>query len=442
MDRQTAELIVQTLTGGNVPLKDQAPIFGEHGWKFSAPWFEGPERSNKSFTKDGKYYVPPRVVSPLMPEFYVPSNMHQSINNALDALTTDDLVGDKFFSWGELVLPPGEITLTGSGLELGSRGNICIRGTGMPGDEGISGSGDGAGMTQLIVPATAGAVGIKGGDGSNMIFTGPKIQDIGIVGNATAAGGILMHGYSNGYISRVTSNGFSTGYDLMLKGTAGSGAERFFVERFIGSGSKYGLRGDSMGSGTFVGCEWFGNQNGNIGIIAGGKGVYCDGSLSGGNTFLGCKIQGFETLVELTNNQYETFIGGFYEWFTTYGVRLNPTGAVVGVSFIGGTVNNTINGGGGTAFKLESGVLNFLAITGGISGVATRITNSSGNNSHLVLFNDEIICAALRNYGRTYSDTYGFNQVVNSAVGGAQLKKIPAYYFDGTFAGYLPLYES
>lgn len=391
MNRTEAELILQALTGGAAPSDWSVPQFARDGWIFGRP---DVPMGNLNVEKNGIFHPLPAVISVIDPRYYVPANMYQSINNAIDA------VMDDHGNWyGIVEIPPGihtladEITLTGR--------NAHLRGVGSTGSEGVGGIGgayhSGGGVTQLVAPATAGKRGIVYDNGNNA-FDGPTLENLHIVGNATAAGGINIRRSNNYKLIRCASGGFSTGYDFWFEG-AGIISGYGYMERLMGFGSKYGIKMTETSTMRFVGCYFSGNRNRNISTIAASKGVWGAYPDHGSSIFMGCAFQGYEDLIDVENDENSIFLGCRLEDWDNIAVKLTKSGSAggrnLGFQWIGGSVNNSINGSVGDAFNLGSGVENSLVIGTNVAGYANLYVNNSGNLTNKRWLNGELDASLL-----------------------------------------------
>lgn len=394
MNRTDAELILQALTGGEDPSDWSVPRFSPTGWHFGRPDLI---YSPLAVDKDSRSQNLPAVVSAIDPGYYVPANMYQSINNAISAVKDDY---DNW--WGIVEIPPGihvladEIVLTGS--------NAYLRGFGSVGSEGVGGGGgaygSGGGVTQLVVPATAGKRGVVYYNGNN-IFDGPTIENIHVIGNATAAGGFNIRKTNNFRLNNCGSGLFSTGYDFWFEG-AGSISQYGRMENLMCYGSKYGIKLTEVSGMRFYGCTLSGNRNAAITTIANSKGVWGAYPDNGSNQFFGLVVQGYANLIDFESDENSMFFGTRMEDWTTNAIKLSIAsgGRTKGFQFYGGSISNYLASSVGTVLNIETGVTETLFICSNVAGYTTLRTDTSGLETNHYWINGEHLSSNLITYGR------------------------------------------
>jgi hypothetical protein len=310
------------------------------------------------------------------------------------------------------------------------------------GDEGLTTLGSynarGGGMCQLAAPAIAGKYAIKIETSSGHNFSGPTIKNLALIGNATCAGGLYIGRYSNMRLDNIRTSDFSTGAGLWIRGD-GTASQYGSIYMQRDSGSKYGIR-ISEGSGhSFFRAMLSGDRNNSDSLISGSKGIWLDAEdLNGSCSFHGGNVQGYETLIDIEDDDGSSFHGVRGEGWdptTGFGIRLRNTlgggGRCKYTSFFGGLMNNNLSGNTGTALKLETGVSKINFQMSHVEAVTTQIDNSSGNDDHVLLID------GADPYARhVRADTFGCD-VTGDSTRGAVVDSVAWHDKAGNLIGYI-----
>lgn len=273
---------------------------------------------------------------------------------------------------GTVLFPPGAYKVT-STIDLANKPNVKLRGTG--GGENTT---VGRGGSTIVYTGTGYAV-QWATTAPSAIFQPLMVDGLHIQGSgSTPAGGLWIGNGSNCKLVDVTisdfKNGTTTGTGLKCGTATSTGSQYHEAHGLTISKCDIGL--DLLETNGF---RCFGGmiedqmptpRAGTVGVKV----------RSGSDTakFFGTVVQGWETLFDAAGG-FSEFLGCRGEGFTT-AFKLSGTKQQV----IGGSINNSGNGGGGTAISILAGASGAYVNTGGISSVATNVSDA-GTNSTVIL---------------------------------------------------------
>jgi hypothetical protein len=390
----------------------------------------------------------PRRLSATDAPHYVPGNMYQSIMNCYNAMRDDfsDIPVASHSFYGVIEVPAGIHDLSAE-LLFQDCCNLTITGPdGGMGDEGLTTLGNynhrGGGICQLNAPATANKFAIKVEATGSHNFSGPSIQNMVLVGNATCLGGLHIANYSNMKVRNVKTADFVNGPGFWINGD-GAASQYGYFEFLRDFGSKYGLRLTESSGHYFAGIMFSGDRNNSDGLLANSVGIWQDGvAIQGSNIFSGARVQGYAKLLDIEDDDGSTFLGFRGEGWATNGPGIHLRNTLGGsgrceyTTFFGGVMNNNLSGATGTAIKLESGVSKSVIIMPHIEAVTTQIDNSSGNENHFFLLD------GIHPYvNQLRASDIGVDMDGGTAVG-AQVDRFEIFDKAGNSIGFVPVHAA
>lgn len=239
---------------------------------------------------------------------------------------------------------------------------------------GGRGTGISNGTVRIHVPN--GAVGFTfNPSGTSTSVAGPVIKGCSFMAETGAVGGIHILRTNNFTIERVNANGFtgSGHYGLYIDG--GADVDSYgAVMNSIFTNSDIGIELRRASGTRLIANSLNGNTKG--APVPGSIGIYQTGSAGGTTMAWGDIVDGFDTLIKMDRCDNDMLMGDRFEGFITAAITLNASsGFCSGVQILGGSISNSILGGGGTAIVVGSSVHKTLIVISGIEGVKTKIAN-------------------------------------------------------------------
>ena len=284
------------------------------------------------------------------------TNDYTAIQAALDAIPS---------TGGRVFFPAGTYLLN-SGLST-STANMELYGVGGQGQD----SSLGHGATRFTI--ASGVVGFTfNPSAASSLFKGPVLRNLYFTGASGATGGILLNRVNNYLLENVVCADFTTGYGFHHNGTGNVNQ----YGKMIGCGAHQCQVGNkqTLTNGLQILGGYFDGAGNASSPVAGSTGIQI---ISGDTTScVGVVVQGYETGIDVQAGEGESFVGCRLEVFTT-GIRIDDTD---GASIIGGSFNNSLAGGTGTAISLTSNSTECLVWPGNIRSVTTQVSDAGTSN--------------------------------------------------------------
>ncbi|MBI5482361.1 MAG: right-handed parallel beta-helix repeat-containing protein [Deltaproteobacteria bacterium] len=278
----------------------------------------------------------------------VDPNRARGIQEAIDALPV---------TGGIVLVPPGTYRQTVST----SRYNLELVGMGNVGAE-LEGN---VGATVIEVPDGEVGFTFNPRPGSTL-FLGPILRKLHFRSVSGRGGGVRINRANNFLLDNVSATDFSRpgfdpggaggSYGIYIDGT-GNLSQYGTLFNCRAYNDRTGLLLRSVSGLRVTGCHFDGSFNGGA-PPPGSRGIHvarcATGSYSSGTgMFSGNVLQGFDVLVHLEEAENDQLVGNRFEVFGAAAIRLSGG---TGVQIMGGSINNHLRGGTGTAVDIAAGV--------------------------------------------------------------------------------------